>query len=146
MRQVFHGTMPHAGKLQCLPFAEALEKLRGKHVLLSVGEAKPTRSNSQNKYYWSCVVGGIAHGMKDAGFEPLECTSQAVHDMLKFRFLRMDRPIGQDGEFVSIIRSTTDLDTQEFSEYLEHCLRFAAEYLGIVIPAAGEQTELHTAA
>lgn len=141
MKHVLYGTMPLQGKLQCRPFAEALEHLRGKNVILTVAESKPKRSNKANAYYWSIVVDLIHRALKESGWE---ISRESTHELLRVRFLSEDHPIGKDGEFVTRVKSTTELNSTEFGEYLEHCCRFAAEYLNVVIPAPGEQMEMET--
>lgn len=135
----YYGQM-RGGKLQCQPFIDALKTLEGT-VELTVKKWHPSRGNQANRYYWGVVVEEIAKGLADAGYEPRECTKEAVHDMLKFRYLKSDRPIGKDGEFVTMVTSTTELDSTEFAAYTDHCIRFAAEYLGVTVPEPNEQIE-----
>ena len=132
------------GKLQCESFARHMADLAklGGTVVLTAEPFRGKRSNDANGYYWKVVIGVIREGMKDAGFDPSECRPDAVHAMLKYRFLKVDKPIGSDGEFVTLVRSTTELNTEEFGQYLEHCVQFAAEYLNTIIPPPGEQVEM----
>ena len=129
------------GKLHADTFKAALRALgaRGVPVVLTVEEDKGKRSSQANRYYWSVIVELIHAGMKDAGHE---VTREGTHELLKFRFLKEDRPLGTDGEFVTFVKSTTELNREEFGAYLEHCIRFAAEYLNVVIPEPGTQMEL----
>jgi hypothetical protein len=143
MKHVLYGTMPLQGKLQCRPFVEALEHLRGKSVILTVSESKPKRGTQANRYYWGVVVDLIYRALKESGWE---INRESTHELLRVRFLSEDHPIGKDGEFVTRVKSTTELNSTEFGEYLEHCCRFAAEYLNVVIPAPGEQMEMETEA
>ena len=136
----YYGEMK-AGRLHCKPFMDALRGLEGT-VELMVKQWHPSRGNKANRYYWGVVVNCIAQGLTDAGYEPRECTSESVHDMLKFRFLQTNKPIGADGEFLTIVGSTTELDSAGFAAYVDHCIRFASEYLGVTVPAPNEQLEL----
>lgn len=133
------------GRLQADSFRAALNELLSRRVpvVLTVEEYKGKRSNQANRYYWGIVVTLIRDGLKAQG---IEATTESTHDLLKFRFLKDDKPIGADGEFVTLVKSTTELDTQAFGEYVEHCKRFAAEYLGVNIPDANEQAALELAA
>lgn len=137
----YHGVFDAKGKLQAAAFANALNAFASRRVpvVLTVEEDKGKRSNQANKYYWSVIVELIHAGMKDAGHE---VTREGTHELLKFRFLKEDRPLGNDGEFVTFVKSTTELNREEFGAYLEHCIRFAAEYLNVVIPEPGTQMEL----
>lgn len=137
----YHGYFDASGKLQASAFVAALNDLKARRVpvVLTVEELKDKRSNQANRYYWGVVVELIYRALKESGWET---TREGTHDMLKYRFLKEDKPLGGDGEFVTIVRSTTELDVQEFGAYIEHCIRFAAEYLNVVIPEPGTQQRL----
>lgn len=137
-----YGHFDKFGKLQCESFRRELQgfKERGVHVVLTVEEFREKRSNQANRYYWGICVDLIARGLKDAGWEPRECSAEQVHELLKREFLTEDRHI--NGVIVKRTKSTTELDTQQFGEYIEHCVRFAAENLDVIIPPPGEQLEL----
>lgn len=136
-KQVFYGYF-EGGKLRCEAFVSWLREPGRRAVKITAQDDKPTRSSQQNRYYHGVVVREIGLGLAAMGWEPRECRHDTVHDMLKRRFLSEDRPLGSDGEYVTIVRSTTDLDTTEFGAYVDHCVRFAAEYLGVMVPAPGE--------
>jgi hypothetical protein len=59
---------------------------------------------------------------------------EEMHDALKHQFLR-DRENEKAG--LVLVKSSADLNTAEFTEYVEKCRRLAAE-LGVVIPDPGE--------
>jgi hypothetical protein len=141
MKVKYYGTWDAKGKLQAAAFVSALNGFRSRRVpvVFTVEEDKGKRSTQANKYYWGVVVELIHMGMKDAGHE---VTREATHELLKYRFLREDVPLGNDGEFVTTIKSTCELNREEFAQYIEHCQRFAAEYLNVTIPNAGEQMEI----
>jgi len=105
-------------------FARMVKLLEGKRVSLQLGKQVNKRSNPQNAYYWGCVL-------KTLG-DHLGYTSDELHDVMKFKFLCVDR----DAE-VPRFRSTTSLSTLEFNEYLERIAQFAAE-LGCYIPEPNE--------
>ena len=136
-----HGYFDADGRLCAESFKAAISalKARGVPVVLTVKEWKDGRSNQANRYYWGVVVELIHMGMNDAGHE---VTREGTHELLKYRFLREDKPLGNDGEFVTTIKSTSELNREEFAQYIEHCQRFAAEYLNVTIPNAGEQMEI----
>lgn len=138
-----YGHFDKSGKLRCESFRTALlgMKERGVSVVLTVEEFKAKRSNPQNAYYWGVVIDLMRRGLRDLGWEPKMCGADAVHEMFKREFLTVDEHV-KDGVFLKRTRSTTELDRVEFSEYLEHCKRFAAEYLGLRIPDPNEQMEL----
>ena len=112
----------------------------GKEIEVLFRRKKKPRSSPQNAYYWGVVVQLIHEAMLDVGdvVHP-----QEVHEFLKFRFLRVQKIDHETGELkYEYSRSTTDLSTIEFMEYIEMCIQFAAEYLNTVIPPPGEQAEI----
>lgn len=138
-----YGYFDKDGKLQCNSFRQELNgfKEKGVNVVLTVAEAKSKRSNPQNKYYWGVVVDLIGRELKHLGWEPKHCNAESVHEMMKREFLSVDEHV-KDGLFLKRTRSTTELDTADFNEYLEHCKRWAAENLSLEIPDPNEQIQI----
>jgi hypothetical protein len=118
---VFRGLIQN-GKI-CLErredFAALIARLDGSDVDLRLSKHRRVRSLSQNAYYWSVVIPLLAEHI---GYE-----TEEMHDALKWRFLQK-----HDGPLVTVRRST-DLDTAEFTEFIEQCRRLGAE-MGVVIP------------
>lgn len=131
------------GELHANTFTAALRAFgdRGVPVVLTVEEDKGKRSSQANRYYWGVVVELIALGLLDCGWEPRECSPPAVHDLLKREYLS-EQKHAKDGVLLNRVKSTTELSKEEFGAYVEHCQRFAAENLGVVIPSPGEQLEI----
>jgi hypothetical protein len=128
MVQAF-GAVVTAGKLVFDAPGElkaVLAKLEGKRVAVRVTRQSQTRSLSQNAWYWGCVIPLLAEA---CGYEPEE-----MHDALKHQFLR-DRENEKAG--LVLVKSSADLNTAEFTDYVEKCRRLAAG-LGVVIPDPGE--------
>lgn len=106
-------------------FNEALWKkqlgqFNGRKGFITLSEERKKRTNDQNAWYWACVV-GIPAALY--GYYPEE-----MHDAYKMMFLRNH----EDGK-PETIKSTTALNTKEFSEYVERCRQWAAEQ-GFYIP------------
>lgn len=91
------------------------DKCQNKIIVRSKG-----RSLNQNSYYFGCVVELIS---ETTGMTPSE-----VHDALKLKFLRVVK-----GK-METLRSTTELNTQEFEFYLDQVRLFATTELNCVIP------------
>ncbi len=89
---------------------------------LVVRKQKSQRSSRANRFYWGVVIHLLS---EHTGYEPDE-----MHEALAFRFLRID-----DCPITGAPRRqrTPKTNTAEFGDYLERCIRFAAE-LGVVIP------------
>lgn len=102
---------------------EIIKKLEGKEVQLGIEKKKRKRSISQNNYYW-LIVTLIS--------ESTTHTMEEIHEACRRKFLAR-KEITIQGETLLIPRSTTELSTVEFSEYIERVRCFAAE-LGVVTP------------
>ena len=103
-------------------FARHVRRFAGDEVAVTVRKHRHSRTLAQNRYYWGVVIALIA---EHCGYEPDE-----MHECLAMRFLRIeDDPITGAPRR----KRTPKCNTQEFGEYLESCIRFAAE-LGVVIP------------
>jgi hypothetical protein len=100
----------------------AVKGLEGKLIELKLGKLKKIRSMSQNRYYWGVVIALFA--------EHVGLDAEEMHAALKMKFLQK-----HDGP-METVRSTTDLSTEEFQEYLEKCKQLAAE-MGVEIPDPG---------
>lgn len=124
---VFSGEVGPRGSLSLKEprkFRSYLSGLRGKRVDVIVRTHRERRSNEANRYYWGVVVALLA---EEFGYEKEEC-----HEVLAMHFLRIeDCPITGAPRR----KRTPDCDTKEFSDYVDACIRLAAEH-GVEIPPA----------
>ena len=109
----------------------------GKYVL-ALRKYRKSRTNKQNSYYHSCVVPSVMEGLIDAGFSKSSLSLEIVHEMLKQKFLQEDIAT-EDGVYISITKSTSELTTTEFMDYIAEIQKWAAEFLSIVIEDPNEQ-------
>lgn len=86
---------------------------------------KKDRTNEQNRYLWWWVYGTIS---KEVGEDDLEY----IHYVMGSRFLT------QHDKKEPYIKSTTKLNTAEFSDYVEKIRKFMLERLNIYIPTPEE--------
>lgn len=127
MKPLFNGTIKK-GKLYLADmeqFNQYISNFEGKDVHISVGIPRKDRSSEQNRYYWGCVVEIL---QKELGYE----TKEMMHDALRMTFLKVhytDKP--------PTIKSTTELSTVEFEEYLSQVRQWASQE-GIYIPLPNE--------
>lgn len=97
------------------------------------------RSNPQNRFYFGLVIPMVKQGIKDMG---TELTSEETHEFLKSKFNYSELVNDQTGQVELIPRSTTGLNKNDFSEYIQDIQQFATEFLNIVIPDPGQQVEM----
>jgi len=107
----------------------------GKHQV-SIKDARK-RSNLQNAYYWSVVVPMCRQGLYDAGYDEVK-TNDDAHEVLKHLFLKKQVVNKNTGETIEVDGESKKLTVPEFSVYVEHICKWAAEYMSIVIPSPNQ--------
>jgi hypothetical protein len=95
--------------------------------VVEIQRAKENRTLPQNKYYWGVVVKIIA---QHTGY-----TSEETHQVLAAMFLSYE----SNGR--TFVRSTTKLNTVEFSDYSERCRTWAQTEMDVYIPLPNEITQ-----
>lgn len=113
--------------------ASEYKRLEGCIVVITLDKERKQRSVNQNAYYWSTVIATIN---KSLGYYDNDSN---IHEYLKSKFLSkvIINPINKD-ENITIIRSTSDLNTLEMEEYLTAVRGFASSELNIFIPLPNE--------
>lgn len=105
---------------------DELRKWEGKNIKVSVSKRVPKRSLPQNNYLWGIVYKTIG--------DFLGYTVDEVHEVMGQMFLKY-----HDKNGLERIRSTTELSTEEFTEYVEHVRRFFLQEYNIYTPNPNEQ-------
>ena len=127
---VFTGSVTRDGRLLLdarTTFRCMVRTLSGQAIELVIRRRRRARSTRQCRYYWGVVVAMLAEA---CGYTPDE-----LHDGLKWKFLRH-----QAESALPTVRSTTDLTTTEFEEFLETVRAWAATDLNVHIPLPNEVT------
>jgi hypothetical protein len=95
---------------------------------------RATRSQQANRYYWGVVLEGLSDY---TGYTPEE-----LHELMKCKFLPKDKAFTNGNGIVIesyvIGGSTTELDTQAFSDYVNKIRDWASSALNCYIPEADE--------
>lgn len=102
---------------------------QGKRFDISIKLHREKRTIDQNRllFLW---IGCVSH---ETGYFKDE-----VHEIFKKKFLGTET-FEIWGEKVERIKSTTSLDTKQFSQYLERIQQFAATEMGIILPDPKDQ-------
>ena len=95
---------------------------------ISIIEGKPKRSVSQNRLYWR-YIDILA---KEVGYSKDEMSL-----LLRNKFLQKAELVTKEGEVISQIPSTTELNVLEFVDYLWEIDMFANDF-GITLPRTGD--------
>ena len=109
--------------------------------MISFEKPKKQRSNQQNAYYWGIVIVIIKSCLKSTGNNLSE---NDVHDLLRLKFLKETISIKEEtGEVIERVKSTTELTTSQFMDYIAEIQQFAAEYFDVIIPDPNEEITLN---
>ncbi len=106
--------------------------------LLHLEKIYRKRSLNQNAYYWAVVVPIVRDGLFDVGYK---LSLEQSHEYLKEEFLKQEIINNNTGEIKTINRSTTELKTVEFMEFIDSVIQWAVEYLSVKIPLPNEFDE-----
>jgi len=121
MRMLIDG---NDGKTEALAAIRALD---GKYIV-EIKRHRKTRSTDQNNLYW-----GRLRCLSDCtGY-----TAEELHDLFRHEFLGEDRKMVLDKPLYTI-KSTTTLDTKEFTAYIDKIKLYSAEEIGVYLPDPGE--------
>lgn len=99
-------------------------KVSHKPYRVTIEVEKSKRTKDQNRLYWmwlSCISEESGNSRDD------------LHEFFKQKFLNTYARVIY-GEEVKCVQSTTELQTDEFTKYLENIQLWVAEELGITLP------------
>lgn len=114
----------------------ALASFKGKAIDITIEKHVEKRSNPQNAYFHAAHLPLIHDALvNDCGWD--NWTIENTKAFLKDMFLRVE-VLHKDGKGSGkfITRGTSDLNTEEFSVFLEQCSLFAWHELKVTIPPA----------
>lgn len=103
-----------------------MRKTKGRLITVTYKAVVPTRSLMQNRYYWGVV---IAYLSKEIGYAP-----DYMHEYMKQEFLWTDDQGMPDGKTAKITRSTKNLTSGQFDDYIQAIRIWAGEFLSLDIP------------
>lgn len=127
----------NGGRLQknvSTQIANELKSFEGKRVEIKIQKLKSTRSHQQNRLWWLYVT--IISN--EIGYSKDE-----LHEILKYKFLRLSKVDQKTGEIFEYCGSTAKLSKSAFIELVDNLIRWSAETFNITLPLPGEQMELH---
>lgn len=128
------------GRVAGREFAKVVNNLEGQRITITIGKTKRNRSNNQNRYFHGPMLDVLLDHIQELGNDMQKIE---LRELLKFKFLKKDILLDADtGEMASIIKSTADLNTGEWEDFMEQIRAWAAEIFGIEIPLPNEQLEL----
>lgn len=119
---------------------DAIKSFEGKDVLITFEKPKKKRSNPQNAFYYGVIIPIVQNCLRDAGYI---MTNEATHDLIKLKFLKEVILTNEDtGEVVERVKSTTELSTSQFMDFIAEISVFTNEYFGVIIPSPNDDLTL----
>ncbi len=130
--QVSHGKIPREISEE---IRDVIRRMEGKKITITVSKYRRKRSIWQNRYYWGVVIQYVTKMFEDEGNV---ITEEEVHDFLKSTVGKLYRTVVDPaGEVHQTLKSSTELDTREWEDYMEQVRAWAAA-MGTVIPLPNE--------
>ena len=120
-------------------FSEWVKRFRGHEVVVTVQRKTRKRSLEQNAWLWGVALPLIAEHL---GYDRHE-HDDLHYDLLSVRFgtrAVAPRVPGAQPRIVPA-RTSSELTTAEFSDYMDWLVRYAAQEFGVVIPLPDEGKE-----
>ncbi len=112
-----------------------LKAHEGKKVRVTIEEYKKKRSSDQNAFYWGVVIPLVIEMFLDNG-QPMSI--EDTHTFLKEQVGKLYKQVNEpSGSISTITRSSTDLNTKEWEDYIT-CIRVWAAQWGKIIPLPNE--------
>jgi hypothetical protein len=94
---------------------------------------KRTRSLDQNAYYWSAFIPPWLEWLRREYGDP-SITAEQAHITLKCAVIDPRTKVNeQTGQALELVPTTHDMDTEQFSIYLDLAAKFLAEFCGLII-------------
>lgn len=94
------------------------------------------RTSAQNRYFHGAVLPLVLEGLRNAGFNEVHDTEDAK-TVIKNLFLK--KKITNGVETFEIVQDTHKLTTKEMADFIDEVILWAAQCLGIEIPAPNQQ-------
>lgn len=111
--------------------AQYLDRNNGTYYTsINIKRVRPTRTNEQNALLFGAVYPQIQKYIFDELTE--HYTVEDIHEFFKSKFVAPYK-VKILGEEIKTARSTTDLDTKEFSKYIDNIQRYCAVTYGMDI-------------
>lgn len=104
----------------------------GTVLRIELERLKATRSQNQNRYYWGVVIEPLRQYL---GIE----TAELMHEVLKHEHLSVSVRLAFDRrKRIKVARSTSELTTAEFEDYLGRIREWSRKKLNFRIPLPNE--------
>lgn len=134
MKVIATGIVSQEGKLSLTAekkFKNDLKAFAGKPVVLTLEKKSRKRSTRQNAYYWGVIIDISVQAFRNTGHA---ITPEQVHEIFKYKFLKTVIPNLETGEPLEYIKSTSELSTSDFMDYVAEIQQYMAETFDCYLP------------
>jgi len=118
----------------------AIKSFEGKEVVITFDKPKKKRSNSQNAYYFGCLIPIVQNAINTEWGEIWSV--EKTHDFLKMQFNFTEKVNEETGEIIKLPKSTTENTTTAQEEYHTQIREFLKEWFGVYAPLPNEDLTL----
>jgi hypothetical protein len=115
-------------------------KFDGGPICVKIEKSLPARTELQNRFLWGWVYYHIEKNLEDGGIvikcdddSEMPYTKDVLHEIFKRKFL-IKQVIESKGRSIEIFRSTTELSTKEFCDFVKKVEEFIFQFWKITIP------------
>lgn len=120
---------------------DALCSFEGKEIVIKIEKAKKKRSNNQNRYYHGVVIPIVKNCLKESGNL---LSNDNTHELLRLKFLKVTILAKEEtGEYVERIKSTTELSTSQFMDYIAEIREWILDFFNVDIPLPTDDLKLN---
>lgn len=107
-----------------------------------VVKKKGRRSSQQNRYYFGVVLKEIQLRLRELG---TDTEIETLHEWCKLKFNAERVVVPETAEVIEVGKTTTEMNKEEFINYLDKIIEWAASSLSIYIPPPNTQTQMFAA-
>lgn len=108
-----------------------IEALEGYEVLITIEQKKHTRSLELNAFYHGFIVRPLTQFFNQEKTFNRMVSQEYVHEILKAKFLGLEKVMIPGGEIIEKVNSSRKLDNQEFKDYCDNCIAWCNELFNL---------------
>ena len=121
---------------------DVLSTFEGKEVTITIQRKRKQRSGAQNAYLHGYLFPAIYYGLIEAGFNKESISVKKVKEEMKSLFLRESIYNEKTDRYIEFVKGTSECSTVELSEFIDNCIRWASEEIGIILFYPNEQSSI----
>lgn len=117
---------------------EAIASLNECDVRIEISPMRGTRTQRMNRYYWGVLIANLVDFFNTEKTFGKAVDSELVHELLKVKFLGTKKVLIPGNEVIEVVNSSAKLSVEDFQDYCETIIAWAADTLNVSLPLPGE--------